>query len=289
MKEAKSRLNMILAMGIFGTAGLIRRLIPLSSGAIAAVRGVIGMLFLLVVMALRREGFAKIKGKWLLLLFSGACIGFNWMLLFEGCVYSVTVATVCYYVAPLLVAVLSPLFLKEKTTKRKLLCVLCALLGVSMVSGLFSFGGMTGSNGAAALYGLSAALLYALVMLLNKRMSDLPAYPKTACQLGAAGMVILPYVLVSEIKSFALLSFDAVLLLLLLGVLHTGLAYVLYFSAFSGLSAQSVALMSYLDPIVAVVLSALILNERMGPIEIVGIVLTLLSALVAEWPQHKKT
>ena len=298
MKKAK--LGLIGSMVIFGTIGLFVRWIPLPSSLIAGVRGLVGMLFLLVFLAIRGQklSWGNIRKNLLVLLFSGAALGSNWVLLFEAYEYTtVATATLCYYMAPVLVILISPLLLKEKLTSRKLTCAAIALVGSICISGVLqnltgdSAGGQM-SNGAAdyagILFGLGAACLYATVMLLNKRLRGVSAFDRTVIQLGASAAVMVPYVLLTE-NIGSLTATPSVLgLLILVGILHTGIAYAMYFSAMEQLPAQTIAIFSYLDPVVAILLSALVLREGMGLVTGIGAILILGSALISELPEHGK-
>lgn len=283
-----AKLRLVAAMLIFGTIGLFVRYLNLPSGMIACVRGLVGTLVLLLIMAFlrKRPSLAAIKKNLLRLLLSGAFIGFNWILLFEAYRYTtVSTATLCYYMAPIFVVLGAALLLRERLTVRKLACVLVALVGMVGVSGMAENGLPTLAEAQGILFGLGAALLYASVMLLNKGLREIGAYDKTVVQLAAAALVILPYTLAVE-GGGAWLSLDlpTLLLLLLVGVVHTGLAYFLYFGAMGGLHAQTVAILSYVDPAVAVLLSMLVLREGMTPLGLGGAVLVLLAALVSELP-----
>ncbi len=282
----KSRLSLIISMLIFGTIGIFRRYIPLPSGFIAMTRGLVGMLFLLVVMTLSRKkmNFKLIKKNLPVLVASSVAMGFNWILLFEAYRYtSVSTATLCYYMAPVIVIILSPLLFKEKLTAKKIICCVVALVGMVFVSGIFEAGFSGVGELRGVFFGLSAAVLYASVVILNKKLTEMPSYDKTVVQLGTSAVVLLIYVLLTE--NLAELSFEPVSLLMLLvvGVVHTGVAYVLYFGSIGKLKAQTVALLSYIDPVSAIILSAVILNENMGITAIVGAVLVLGSTLVSEF------
>ena len=156
------------------------------------------------------------------------------------------------------------------------------------VSGILNVGFSGGNEFKGVLFGLSAAVLYASVVLMNKRMGEIGAYEKTIIQLGASAVALLPYTLATE--DVAAITFTPVMLLMLLfvGVVHTGLAYALYFGALSGLEAQTAALFSYIDPVVAIILSAVILHENMGSWEMLGAVLVLGSAVINELPDGRK-
>ncbi len=279
------------SMFIFGTIGIFVRNIGLPSSLIALVRSVVGLLFLLAVTAIKKEGFSftAMKGKLPLLALSGVLMGFNWILLFEAYRYTtVATATLCYYLAPVFLILASPLVLKERLTAKKLLCVFVALAGMIPVSGVLQagFSGMQELRG--ILLGASAALLYACVVLLNKRSGEAPPLKRTMVQMAAAAAVLLPYVLLTEELSTLSPAPVELGLLLVVGVIHTGLAYMLYFGSMNALEAHTLAIFSYIDPIVAILLSALLLHEPLGLGSILGAVLILGAAFVSEQPEKKK-
>lgn len=287
----KSKLSLILSMFIFGTIGIFRRFIPLPSSILAMARGAIGVVFLLIFMAVKKEklNFKEIKDKILLLCISGVLIGFNWILLFEAYNYTtVATATLCYYMAPVFVIIASPFLFREKLTLKKILCVIIALVGMVLVSGVIETGFSGAGEFKGVLLGLGAAALYASVVLMNKKTAGVPIYTKTVIQLGSAAIVLLPYTLLTE--NFAELTFEplTIVMLLIVGVVHTGWSYALYFGSMDNLKAQTVAIFSYIDPVVAIILSALILNEEMSIFGIIGAVLVLGSTMVSEFPSKKK-
>lgn len=279
------------AMLIFGSIGVFRRYIPLSSAWMACTRGVIGTVFLLAVVLLSKKRVSKeaVKRNIVPLLISGAAIGVNWILLFEAYRFTtVAVATLCYYMAPVLVILLAPFVLKEKMTVKKTICAVVAVLGMLFVSGIFEGGAATGGNAKGILFGLGAAAFYATVMLTNKFLKEISAYDRTILQLGIAAAVVLPYALVTNgVQEFAVLTLPQILLLLAVGILHTGVAYWLYFGSMESLSSQTVAVYSYIDPAFAVVLSVLMLREETGALGILGAVLILGSTFVSEWKGKK--
>jgi RarD protein len=275
---------LILSMSVFGTIGLFRRLIPLPSGAIAFFRGLIGTLALLLIVLISRKklDMMAIKKHLLLLCLSGALIGFNWILLFEAYNYtSVATATLCYYTAPIIVLIASCFIFKERFGAKQILCSACALVGMVFVSGVLRGGDMDMRG---IIFGLSAALLYASVILINRRLGALSAYDKTIIQLGSAAIVILPYTLIAEDIALASFNLKTVVLLLIVGVIHTGVSYALYFNSIGSLPTQTVAIFSYIDPAVAIVLSGLFLKEPMGVLEAVGATLILGAAVACELP-----
>lgn len=284
----RARLGFILSMSIFGTIGIFRRYLPLPSGVIAFARGVIGTLFLVLLVMVTKKGVSwqRIRENLPKLLISGGLIGLNWVLLFEAYRYtSVATATLCYYMAPIFVIAASPFVLRERMTAKQGACVAVALLGMVAVSGVLE-GGEIALRG--VLFGLSAAVLYASVVLINKTLGEIAAYDKTIVQLAAASLVIFPYILLVESVDFAAFTPFVCIVLLVVGVIHTGAAYALYFGSMGALEARSVALLSYLDPIVAIVLSAFLLGEWPSPLTWVGACLVLGAAIVAEMPSKNE-
>ena len=280
-----ARLRLIGSMMLFGTIGLFRRSIALPSGLIAYCRGLVGCISLLLLLRLRggRLHMQAIRRNAAILALSGAAMGFNWILLFEAYRYtSVAEATLCYYMAPVIVIVLSPILLGERLGWKKGVCVLAAAVGMVLISGATDPAAREPGAWRGTLLGLGAAGLYAAVVLLNKRLRQIGAYERTVVQLLAAGLVLMPYVLTVETLPALHPDMRDVLLLLTVCIVHTGLAYALFFGAVSVLPAQTAAILSYLDPITALLLSALLLHEHLGAAGVVGAVLLLGAAAVSE-------
>ena len=194
------------------------------------------------------------------------------------------IATICYYLAPAFVTLGSPL-VGEKLTAKKLGCIGVAMVGMVFVSGVLQ-GSQNGSL-LGVLLGVGAAVFYASVILLNKKLSPIGAYDKTLCQLGAASIVVAPYILLSGAISFAEMSALGWVMLAVVGIVHTGIAYALYFGGIRDVNAQTAAILSYLDPVLSIILSALILREQLDVFSILGAVLILGSALYSELPGRK--
>lgn len=288
--QGLGRAKLILAMTIFGTIGIFVKFIPLPSSMIACVRGFVGVAFLLLVTLIKKSKISlkDIKRNLLLLCISGAFIGINWILLFEAYRYTtVATATLCYYMAPIFVTIASPFILKEKLTAKKVFCVLIALVGMVFVSGIVGTDSLQISV-LGILCGVGAAFFYACVILLNKHLKDISSYDMTMTQLLVAAVVILPYVLLTEDITAVSLDAPAIIFLLLLGIVHTGFAYMIYFSSIASLKAQTVAIFSYIDPVIAILLSALVLREDMGIYGAIGAVLILVSTLLSEINFKKK-
>ena len=279
-----TKLYFIISMLIFGSIGILVREIPLSSAQIALIRGIIGSLFLIVIgiMMKKKPSLRKIKRNITYLLLSGTAIGFNWILLFEAYKNtSITNATLSYYLAPVIVVLLSPLILKERLTLKKVLCVLAAMLGMFLIVWTGGDGGFYNKELLGIGFGLGAAILYAMVVILNKLIKDLGGLETTILQLSFATVILSPYVLLQGAPSFNLLDAKSIILLVLVGLLNTGVAYLLYFSSIQKLESQTVAILSYIDPVSAVVMSAIFLGEKISGLQLIGGILILGGAFVS--------
>ena len=283
----RAKRDLIFSVSVFGTIGIFVRWIGLPSSVIALVRGAVGAAFLLLLARFRHAPIdrAALRRRWQLLLLSAAMMSFNWITLFEAYRYTtVATATLCYYMAPIFVTLISPVLLKERLTARKLLCVFLALAGMVFVSGVPQSGLPGPSEAKGILLALCSAALYAGVILINKYLAGGPADDRTLLQLACAAAVMIPYILLTEDLSAMSVTPLGAVLLLIVAVFHTGWCYALYFGSMTVLSAQTVALFSYIDPIVAILLSALLLREPLGWSGILGAALVLGSTLVSELP-----
>lgn len=268
----RARLSLILSMAIFGTLAPFVRNISVTSGELALYRAVLAAaligIFLLVtgqkipIKSLGRELF--------LLLLSGVAMGFNWILLFEAYKYTtVAISTLSYYFAPVIVTIVCPFLFKEKPTKRQILCFLMSTTGLSLVIGITNLG-RGGNDTIGILFGLGAAVLYATVILLNKFIKGVTGIHRTFLQFLAAILVLIPYVAFTDGMHLGSLNGSGWICLLVVGLVHTGITYCLYFSSLKELPGQETAILSYIDPLIAVVIGVLILGEPLSWPQLVG-------------------
>lgn len=285
-KNNTSSLAMLVtSMLIFGTIGIFRKYIPLSSAMLACSRGFMGGIFLLVCVALKKEKLEfKLSSKqWIILVLTGILIGLNWILLFESFTYtSVAISTLCYYMEPSIVILLSPIMFKEKLGVRKIVCVIISFVGIALVSGITDVKGVSSQDIKGVIFGLGAAVLYSSVVILNKKNPIDNVYVKTIIQLFSAAIILIPYLLITENFGDISLSVKAIVMIVIVGIVHTGIAYALYFGSMDKLRSQTVAIMSYIDPIFAIVLSAVLLRERMSLAAIIGAIMVIGAAVYGE-------
>lgn len=278
---------MALSMMIFGTIAVFVRYLSLSPGEIALYRAVMAALPIGIFLLLKKEKirFSVWKKEGVLLVLSGASLGINWILLFEAYKHTtVSTATLCYYFAPVIVTVVSTFVFREKLTKGQILCFLMSTVGLVLITGFSDLS----TNGVGIAFGLGAACFYALVVLLNKRIRSVDGLQRTFLQFISAAVILLPYVLLSEGIHLQALDGISWMMLLVVGLVHTGIAYVLYFTSVADLPGQQIAILSYIDPLVAILISVFLLSEPMTALQIVGGILILVFSLWNEWISGRK-
>ena len=281
----KSAAMMISSMLIFGTIGVFRRHIAFSSAFLAFARGMLGGLFLLAFTGLKKkDGGQRTPFSHLAVFaFAGILMGINWILLFEAYTHTtVATATLCYYMEPTIVILLSPLIFKERLTGKKMLCAAAAIAGMVLVSGVIGESSGQSRNMQGIALGLMAAVFYAAVVIMNKMIRKADAFQRTRIQLLSAGIVMIPYLILTN--GFVQKSVDrtSLLLLFVVGIVHTGIAYALYFGSVDGMKVQSIAILSYIDPVSALFFSALLLREPLSRQGIAGAVMIIGSAMISE-------
>ncbi len=271
----RARMMLVTSMVIFGTIGLFKRFVPVTSGELALYRAVLAAVLLVGVLLVTRQKIPfKAIGKQIpLLLLSGAAMGVNWILLFEAFNYtSVALGTISYYFAPVIVTLLCPLLFRERLTAKQILCFLISTAGLVIITFAAEQGGeVEGRNDLVGiLFGLGAAVFYATVILLNKFIKEVEGLHRTLLQFLAAIVTLTPYVALTSGVTLGGMDATGWACLLIVGLVHTGLAYVLYFPSIKELPGQKAAILSYIDPLVAVIVSVLILREPMNAWQWVG-------------------
>ena len=270
MRNSHPKILMALSMAVFGTLPVFVKNIPLSSAEIALYRAVLAAVLtgIYIAAAKKNAEFKRIRRELPLILVSGAAMGINWILLFEAYRYtSVSVATLSYYFAPVIVIIACPFLFRERLTAKQIFCFVMATAGVVLITGV---GGLGGSDLKGIALGLSAAVFYASVILLNKRIRTVDGINRTFIPFIAAAAVLLPYTAAAGGFHLMSLDFAGTLSLLAVGFIHTGVTYCLYFSSVTGLTGQQAAVLSYIDPLVAVVMSVTVLGESITPLQAAG-------------------
>ncbi|MCY9210445.1 DMT family transporter [Bacillus subtilis] len=285
----KSKIQFILSMIIYGTMGLVVRYIDLSSSETALLSSSIGCLFLMFVFFMMKKTlpWKLVKANAYILLLSGIALGGNWIFLYQAYDHTtLTNATLGYYFAPVFVMILSPLVLKEQLPIKKMVCIGVAIIGMLLIVG----NGISASGTEDLLgifFGLGAAAFYAALMLLNKFIHHMGRLEITIIQLGITALLLLPYIFFTEGFGIFGLSKSSVPFIIILGIVNTGIGFWLFFSGMQKLKGQSIAMLSYVDPFVAILISALILQEQMTIVQMLGGTLLLGSTFVSESKSFK--
>lgn len=267
----------VASLLIFGTNGVISSYIDMSSAEIVCMRTLIGGAALLLVLLASRTRVDKTvlrrqAGK---LIAAGVCLGVNWALLFEAYkLLNVSMATLTYYLAPVLVLLLSPLLLHEKQGARAYIGMAAAVIGLILAVGVAD----TGVTLRGVFVGLGSAVFYAALIIFNKKIDGVSGLPLTTIEMVVAACVMTPYVLLTGGRIGFPGDTMGTLALIFLCLVNTGLACFMYFTSMNRLPARAVALFGYVDPVSALIFSAIFLGEKMGPLQILGAVLVFAGA-----------
>ena len=285
----KYKIRVVIAMLIFGSLGVFVTRLALPTAQIVFVRASVACVALFIVLALSGKTKQKVPaGTFLLLLGLGALIGINWLLLFDAYNYTyVSTATLLYYTQPIFLIILSTIFMKEKLTRRKVIAVVLAIVGMVLING-FQIGGADPKRG--MILSFSAAILYAIIMIVNKaskNIAKIDGLLLTDIQMLGAALIMAVYVFSNYHGEYRGLNKESIIILLILGIVHTALAYYLYFPSAKHIDGQSLAVLGYIDPVSSLIFSAIFLNERLSSLQWVGAALILGGALYSQIKEKK--
>lgn len=270
-------LKYIISLLIFGTNGVFASHIDLTSAEIVCMRTLVGSAALILVLLISRTrlDWAVMKREAPKLLAAGVCLGVNWALLFEAYkLMSVSMATLTYYTAPVIVLLLSPVLLKEKQSARAYIGMAAVVTGMVLAVGLSD----TEISASGLLVGLGSAVFYAGLIIFNKKIDGVTGLTLTTVEMVIAACVMAPYVLLTGGRIGFPADTEGTLYLLFLCLVNTGLACWLYFSSMNRLSARTVTLFGYVDPVSALIFSAIFLGDRLGALQLLGAVLVFAGA-----------
>jgi len=265
--------KMILAMIIFGTIGIFSNQIALPSPVIASITALIATAFLAIILGFypNRSNVSSLRKNIVPILLSGIALGFNWVFLFEAHKYTtIPVATACYNLAPVFVLIFAPIVLRDRPSIVHIACTLGALAGAILISGILGHEGVYTKG---AVFAIIAAALYGTVMILSKKISGISSLDNTFYQMAVASVVMIAYTVLTVDLNTVKISGNTGWMLLVLSIVHTGIAYALAFSAAKRITAQSWGILSYIAPTTAIIASAIVLNQRLNTVEILGIVM----------------
>ena len=277
----KAFFKYIFALLLFGSNGIVASRIDLNSYEIVLLRTLIGSLLLIAIFFLSRGKltFWKYKKDFAFLAVSGVAMGTSWMFLYEAYAQiGVSIASLCYYCGPVIVMILSPLLFKEKLTPTKIIGFLAVLVGIFLVNGY----GAVAANRFGLLCGLASAVMYAFMVIFNKKAAAITGLENSTLQLFIAFATVA--VFVGFKQGFMIdIPTESVLPIFVLGLLNTGIGCYLYFSSIGKIPVQTVAICGYLEPLSAVLFSVIFLSEKLLPVQIIGAVLIIGGAIFGEY------
>jgi len=275
----------LLAVTIYGTIGLLLHYVNASSEFVVLCRGVMGSIFILLVMLVKREkmNLFSIKSNLKLLILSGICLGLNWVFLFAGYKRALALTSLCNYTAPIFVCVITSIMYKERLNNKVIVCIITSFIGIVLISGIFNDSGL---DLYCLILGLLAAFGFVGLVLMNRKFRNIKPLDKTVIQLAISALTVLPYVIFNN--GFPkILDKTSLIIILILGIIHTGVAYILYFSSIDTLEVGKVAILGYIEPALNVIIGILILKEEASIFSVLGAILILFSAIRSELVSYK--
>ncbi len=279
-------LKYFISVFLYGTLGFFLAFIDVNSEFVVFCRGTFGCLFILVLLAIKKQklDIEAIKKNFIYLVICGISLGLNEIFLFMGYKYAVSLASLGNYTAPITIIILSAILYKDKLSIKQVLCILASFIGIVCLTGVFSD---NNSDIRGLIFGLCGSIGFVTLVFMNKKLKDIGPYDKTIVQLLFSSFTTLPLIFINE--SY-LISYDikTISILLMLGIIHTGFAYCLYFDSINTLSPIKIAIIGYVEPVMSVLIGALFLNESMDTYAIVGTLLILGSAIISELISTKK-
>jgi len=257
------RTKIIASMVIWGSVGIFARYSNLSGLKLAFYRVLLGSLIFLFFYTLNDSGwvkkaFSEIKPKVHLVFLLGAVLGLNWVFFFSAVLYTdIAKATLIYYLAPIIVVMFSAIFLKEEITTKRIILIFIALLGAFII-GTQGEISLKSKDFLGIIFAFLGALFYASVTILGRYLRDIESSYLTFFQLFFATLILFPLVGAFEGLKISLYSLSVVGII---AIVHTSFALLIYMGGLKEVEANEAALLSYIDPLSAVVYALLIFGE----------------------------
>ncbi len=278
----------IISLLIFGINGIVASYITLSSYEIVFMRTLLGSVTMLVILFISTKSFTLLKYKKdaLFIAISGIFMGTSWMLLYEAFdKVGVSIGELLYYSGPVIVIILSPLIFKTKLTIPKVAGFVMVLLGMLFINGTSEKNSL---NPWGAFCGVMSAVTYAGMIIFNKKAKNVSGLENSTLQLVSAFITLFVFMFFKNGLKISVLPSD-ILWISVLGIVNTGLGCYLFFSSAKSLSVQTVAVLGYLEPLSAIFFALLILKEALTPMQVLGAILILSGAIVAELYKTKSS
>lgn len=285
--DKKAFIKYLSALLLFGLNGIVASHIMLSSYEIVFLRTLIGSVLLMILFLLSKGKFHLVEYKkdTMFIVLSGMAMGTSWMFLYEAYQQiGVSLASLLYYCGPVIVMILSPMIFKEKLTAPKIIGFLIVLVGIVFVNGNVID---DNRNTWGIICGAMSAVMYFFMVTLNKQSKNITGLENSVIQLVVSFLTVAVFVgckqgFIIEIPS------DAMIWILILGIVNTGIGCYLYFSPLAKLPVQTIAVCGYLEPLSAVVFASILLHEKMIIVQMIGALCIIGGAMIGELVQIKQ-
>ncbi|HJJ29338.1 MAG TPA: DMT family transporter [Methanocorpusculum sp.] len=285
----KAALLLTLSVLITGANGILANSTGETSAQIVFLRTLIASLFMLALFLVTRHKFTFYKNPrdFALIAASGCSMGISWLFLYEAYLeIGVSLATLLYYIGPVIIMILAPVLFKEKHTPANLLGFGIVLAGVLLVNGIAVKNGVVPFG---ILCGTLSAVFYACMMAFSKKITVMKGIENPMFQFIFSFLIVALYVSFTGGYGFMLaISPHDWLMFAILGIVNTGIATTLYFVTVPRVKARSLAVISYFELLSAVIFSAIFLGEILTPLQIAGTACIVGGALFAELRHQKK-
>ncbi|MBP0726148.1 DMT family transporter [Bacillus sp. RG28] len=287
-KGKKATLGMVLAMAIFGSVGFLSAKTGVKAIELVFIRCTAAAILLGTLWVL--SGTFKTE-KWnkpeiIKVICCGLFLMLNWVSLFKSFeMMHITIAISIYYLAPVIVFIVGSIIYKEKVNLLSLFCILLCFSGTMLVSGVGTNGSFQEILSSGLIWAFLAACFYAMLMIIGKGIQKLSAYSVTMIQTSVGALLLLPFV---NFSSFHHLQSSNWIALMIIGFVHTGFVYMLFFGSIRHLSTKTIAALTFLDPAVAIILDIIFNKFHPSLLQIIGIILSYTGIAVILFSKNSK-
>jgi drug/metabolite transporter (DMT)-like permease len=195
----------------------------------------------------------------------GALLAIHWISYFKSIQLStVAIGLLTFSTFPVFVTFLEPCFLRNKIELKDIIISLITFLGVALVIPKFQFNNNMTQG---ALWGIFSGFTFAILSILNKKNTkEYSGLLITFYETAVSTVLLIPFMLVSK----PIFNSKDILLLIVLGVVFTGISHSLFVSGMSTVKAQTASIISTLEPVYGIISTAILFGEIPTPKVIVG-------------------
>lgn len=265
--KLRGKVEIAVAMLIWGSVGIFGRFSGLSGLGVAFFRVSLGALALLLLLAVRGKlgkTLRAFRPNILPLLALGTALALNWVFLFTAFNHTtIANAILVYYTAPVLATLISWRFLGERLDKRNVVSLGTAFMGLLLIASS-QRASLSDGDFVGVVFAFLGAIFYALIPNIGRFLRDVDGESLTFLQLSIATLVLLPFMAVEKAGNPVWWAIGVLVLV------HTVLALYLYMDGLKVVEVKDASLLSYLDPLSAILYAFLVFGEVPGLRTIVG-------------------